>query len=40
MSYSADTVDSGFRGYGCMGGGDFDRFMMEERDNARSVYGV
>ncbi|KIJ90377.1 hypothetical protein K443DRAFT_15286 [Laccaria amethystina LaAM-08-1] len=37
MLYSADTVDSGFRGYGCVDGGDFDRYMME--DNARSVYG-
>ena len=40
MPSSADTVDSGVRGYGCVDEGDVDREEREERDNARSVYGV
>jgi len=40
MPSSADTVNSGFRGYGCVDEGDVDREEREERDNARSVYGV
>jgi len=37
MPYSAYSVDSGVRGYGCVG--DVNRVKMEDRDNARSVYG-
>ena len=40
MPSSADTVDSGVGGYGCVDEGDVDREEREERDNARSVYGL